>query len=99
MDGVQLEGQPPRRTERPTARQTGVRLFHQNMGAGLRRDRGYALLLPPQHHQGTLRAVPAGDGSGNTHTELFRAFLIDGGWFRSASLQLRSQLLTAQDAE
>lgn len=75
VDGVQLQGQPPRRAEWPAARQTGVRLFHQNMGAGLRRDRGDALLLPPQHHQGTLRALPAGDGSGNSHTELFRAVL------------------------
>lgn len=67
VDGVQLEGQPPRRAKRPAPRQTGVRLFYQNMGPGLCRDRGDALLLPPQHHQGTLRALPAGDGSGNTH--------------------------------
>lgn len=66
VDGVQLEGQPPRRAERPASSQTGVRLLHQIVGPGLRWDRSDALLLPPQHHQGTLRALPAGDGSGNT---------------------------------
>ena len=86
VDGVQLEGEPPRRAERPTARQTGVRLFHQNMGAGLRRDGGDAVLLPPQHHPGTLRALPAGDGSGNSHTEIFsselRGLAADGADWR-----------------
>lgn len=64
VDGVQLEGQPARRAERPAARQAGVRLLHQDVGAGLRRDGGDALLLPAQHHPGTLRPLPAGDGSG-----------------------------------
>lgn len=61
------------------------------MGAGLRRDRGDALLLPPQHHQGTLRALSAGDGSGNTYTELFRAASDWWRLIRLASLQIRPQ--------
>lgn len=81
VDGVQLEGQPPCRTERPASRQTRVRLLHQDLGSGLCRDGSDALLLPPQHHQGTLWALPAGDGSGNTHAELFTAFLIVGDGF------------------
>lgn len=74
---VQFEGQPPCCTKWPTTCQTRVRLFHQNMGAGLHRDRGNALLLPPQHHQGTLRAIPAGDEPGNSCVKLFKAFISD----------------------
>lgn len=67
VDRVQLQGQPAGGAERPAARQARVRLLHQDVGTGLRGDRGDAVLLPAQRHQGAIWAVLAGDGPGSAH--------------------------------
>lgn len=90
VDSLQFQGQPPCCTKWPTTCQTRVRLFHQNMGAGLHRDGGNALLLPPQHHQGTLRAIPAGDGPGNSWS--IQHFY---SWFTTCCLNILAFLTSA----
>lgn len=80
LDHLQFKGQPAGGAERPPAGQARVGLLHQDLGAGLCGAGGHALLLPAQHHQGALRPLPEGHGSGDTGlTRLGRAQLsLDG---------------------